>query len=650
MIRRSRFWWRSSLAIALAVVAVVSGWSWWVQPKTTQLGFARLPGGARSSVVLSNQNAGEPRNQPCAAWRMHLRIDSALTPPGPAWLMFEGGRPGDGYELHWQPNRMALMLVRSGGPLVLGATTLDHFPAQVVLVRHGFHLEVWADDQPVLTILDPQTTSAATAWGFQAAGPMEGSTISLHDDRRHLPESTMRALAGDAATLRLVLTDRAQADHALFVTRHALMLDADKAPIDKATAIRNATAAINAYASTQPGLAELRHWLAWGETHLALTRQDLDAATRAGQTLKNLEGLATSLPVEESAGLAMELLDRLVKACSRTPYRAPEDVISWRAAWFSLLADCAGIALAHGSPALPDDWRWQLRLLIHGAESLRGLPPKPTPAEAPDWVVCRWRAFAGGNPGGTAFTSPIPVAVEERNPIRPALERLIQLAAFEPGGIAAVSMRAAILDALETPAAPNAGPEAIERQRQAIRDRALEAVRAPSAPTREAALAQAILALCGIGDFDEALRALDPDPRHRMPNGDGTQPLARHDPLAYALYRLLRHRRQGPQRSHGEGPFGQREEIPEGLAPYGRLLSGRSEALHEAWISDPTILPPVQALAAALAMQEVLGGDGSVANWSLLDQLPCFTLPLRLMGPARATPDGRNPGEPVVVP
>jgi hypothetical protein len=58
----------------------------------------------------------------------------------------------------------------------------------------------------------------------------------------------------------------------------------------------------------------------------------------------------------------------------------------------------------------------------------------------------------------------------------------------------------------------------------------------------------------------------------------------------------------------------------------------------------------VQALAAALAMQEVLGGDGSVANWSLLDQLPCFTLPLRLMGPARATPDGRNPGEPVVVP
>ena len=193
MSRRSRFWWRSVLTIALGVVAVISVWSWWVQPETTQLGFARIPGGARSSVIVSNQGAAEPRNLPSVAWRMHLRIDPGLKPPGPAWLMFEGGRPGDGYELQWQPSRLSLTLTRGNPALVLGVTSLDHFPQQVVLTRHGFHLEVWADELRVLTVLDPQTTPAGNAWGFQAAGPMEGSTISLHDDRHLLPAGDRRA-------------------------------------------------------------------------------------------------------------------------------------------------------------------------------------------------------------------------------------------------------------------------------------------------------------------------------------------------------------------------------------------------------------------------------------------------------------------------
>jgi hypothetical protein len=651
MSRRSRFWWRSTLLLALGVVAVVSVWSWQVQPETTQLGFARIPGGARSSVVLSNQSAEAPRNLPCPAWRMHLRVDAGLKPPGPAWLMFEGARPGDGYELNWQPSRLSLTLTRGNPALVLGVTSLDHFPSQVVLARHGFHLEVWADEVQVLTILDPQTTSAATAWGFQAAGPMEGSTVSLHDDRRLLPATTAAALSGDAVALQRVLSDPMQDDHALFITRQALVLDAEKSTTEKSAAVKAASAAIGAFSTSGTTLGELRQWLAWGDVHVALVRQDLDAATRTTQAVHTLIDLANQQPAGESAGLAMELLERVVRACARPPYRAPEDVVRWREAWFAILADCASAALAHSSPAIPDDWRWQLRLIIHGADCLRGHAPRPTPAEAPEWVVSRWRAFAGGNPGSAAFNNPIPQTAEERNPIRPALERLIQLAAFEPGGIAAVAMRAAIIDALETAARPKAGPETIEEQRALNRARALDATNEPNVPAREAVLAQAILALQGIGDPLAAQRALDPDENHRAPTGDGTVPLARRDPLAYALYRLLRFRRQGSGPVHADGPFGPKEQMPEALvSPFGRLLSGRPEAPQEAWLSDASVLPATQALAAALAMQEVLQVDGALPNWSLLDQLPCFTLPLRLMKPVSVLPDGKNPGVPIVVP
>lgn len=644
MSRRSRFWWRSVLVLALGVVVVVSVWSWQVQPETTQIGFARIPGGARSSVVLSNQHAEAPRDRPCPAWRMHLRLDNGLKPPGPAWQMFEGARAGDGYELTWQPARLSLTLTRGNPALVLGVASLDHFPGQVMLTRHGFRVEVWVDEAQVLSILDLQTTPAATAWGFQAAGPMEGSTVSLHDDRARLSTTTADALSGDSAALQRVLSDPVHSDHALFITRQALLIDAEKAGNEKSVAIKAATAAIGAFTTDAATLDELRQWLAWGEAQVAMVRQDRDATSRTSEAVRALIALADQHPVGESAGLLIDLLERLVRAGARPPYLAPEEVVRWRDAWFSLLGECAAAALAHSSPAIPEEWRWQLRLLIHGAHCLRGKTPEPTPAEAPEWVVSRWRAFAGGNPGGPAFTAPIPSPPDERNPIRPTLDRLIQLAAFEPGGTAAVSLRAAIIDALDTPAPPNASPEMLKEQRESNRARALDVLDDAKAPAREAVLAQAMLALQGIGNQLAALSALDPDEHHRAPTGDGAVPWARRDALAYALYRLLRHRRQdGPVKI--EGPFGTKEQLPEALVgPYGRLLSGRPEATHEAWITDQSVLPAAQALAAALAMQEVLKTDGASPNWALLDQVPCFTLPLRLMKPVSVSPAERIPG------
>ncbi len=655
MSRWSRFWWRNILLLALVLVAVVSVWSWWVQPETTQLGFARIPGGASSSVVLNNLNAKAPGNQPCPAWRMHLRVDQNIKLPAAAWVMFEGGKVGEGYELAWQPQRMSLTLSRNKiAPLVLGVTSLDHLPLQIALVRHGFQLEVWADEVLTLSVLDPQTTPAATSWGFQAAGPMEG-TISLHDDRRLLSANTAGALAGDEAMLQRILSDPSAEHHALFLTRLALRLNTDKIRNDT---LENAQKNAENGADYAPKLIvnELRQWLAWNDVHMGLSRLERDAAIRTKRTVIAIDKLLELIkqqPVSESAGLTMELLEGLVRACSRPPSNStPEDIMLWRDQWFDILDRCASATLAHSSAAIPDDWRWQLQLIIHGANALRGRAPKPTPAEAPEWVVSRWRAFAGGNPGGMAFSSAIPLAAEERNPIRPALELLIQLAAFEPGGLAAVTMTATIMDALESANLPNAEPETLETIQRENHQRALDATNAKNAPAREAILAKALLALQGIGDPTEALRLLDVDDRHQAPTSDGTTPLARSDPLAYALYRLLQYRRQSAP-THSEGPFATPEPLPAALSSsFGPLLSGRPEATQEAWSTNPTVLPPIQALATALAMQEVTRTVTKTAlpNWALLDQLPCFTLPLRLMKPVNLSPHGQDPGKHTVVP
>lgn len=644
MADRPRIWGRGTLPFALAAVAVASAWAWWTQPETTQLGFARIPVGARSSVVLDNLSAPSPRNAPCPAWRLHLRIDRGLKPPGPEWMMFEGGKPGDGYELHWAPSRLGLVLVRASDALVLGSKVLGHFPEQVVLVRHGCRLEVWADEQLALTATDPQAAALATSWGFQASGPMDDSSITLIDDRRLLSEAELRALVQEPANLAPLLNDRSRADHALLTARHALALDPERVPGEVTSALERAGSAARSDLNGQEQRARLLHWLSWGETRLALMRQDNDAPIRTRAAIEQLVVLAGQMPVAESAGLIMDLLDRIVRTCSRAPTRIPEEVVRWRHGWLENLAFAATHAESACSPALGDDWRWQLRLVAHAADCLRGKRPRPTPAEAPDWVVSRWRAFAGGNPSVPSFSANIPAPADERNPVRPALDHLIQLAAFEPGGAAAMVLRARILDALEITTPASADPDVRTEARRQAERRALEALRTAMAPAREVALDTLLLALAGVGDPAAVLTANDPRGREVT---DGLVPWTRRDPLAYALWRLLRYRSE--IRSTGN-PF-KSEELPEQIAaPYGRLLGGKADAGQEAWSANPEVLPPAQALAAALAMQEVLGGPEARPNWALLEQIPSFTVPLRLMRPMEPTVSPPGQGKPPAVP
>jgi hypothetical protein len=670
--RRANFWLKWMLPIVLLVVVAMSVVPLRGVAKTTLVGFVHIGIQTNGSLPLvPDRSADEPGGDGCAAWRMQLRLDPALKAPGPAWMIFEGAKPGGGYELHWQPSHLALQLFRASDQMLLGSACLDRFPAQVVFARRGYQLEVSADERLVFACLDPLPAPPAANCGFSTSGPLLDSTFSIHDDRALLDPRTLAALAIDRKEeLRPLLEATGRPDVTVLNVRYALSLDPEKAAADMVSALERAGAAVRAIGAQHPDRIRLQHWLAWGEVHLALARQDLDAPQRTSAAIQQLAELGEQQPSGENLGLLLEVLERITRVCARPPYRAPAEVMRWRRSWFDILAytaakadaACAPLKTDSGAiPAVGDDWRWQLRLLAHGAECLRGPPdapsgaddtmslprqpwPRPTPAEAPDWVVCRWRAFAGGDPGGPAFSGDIPIAPDERNPIRPALVRLIQLAGFEP--VAAVQTKAHILDALDAQTPANAPPEA----RRANEQRALEAAR--TAPAREAALDLALLALHGVGDLAQALAELDPDPKHQTPNTDGVVPWARRDPLAYALYRLLQHRQaEAAAATPTANPLGKPEDLPDGLAPFTRLLSGRLEATHEAWLTDPQVLPPAQALAAALAMQEVIGLPGVRPDWRLLDQLPCFTLPLRLMkrgAPAGAPPPAVGPARPTV--
>jgi hypothetical protein len=70
------------------------------------------------------------------------------------------------------------------------------------------------------------------------------------------------------------------------------------------------------------------------------------------------------------------------------------------------------------------------------------------------------------------------------------------------------------------------------------------------------------------------------------------------------------------------------------LSRHDALLRAGPGAERDLWGRE---LPPAQALAVVLAMREV---QGATPDWTLLDSLPAFTVPLRLMRPAAAAGQG----------
>jgi hypothetical protein len=632
---------------------------------------------------------------------MQLRIDPTLRPPGPTWMMFEGDHAG--YELHWLPEQFILQVMRAPDVL-LGSVRLRRLPTEVVFTRRGLRLYVRVDGDEVLSCLDPGGTAPLPkTWGFYVNGAMGHSDIGLHDDRDLLDAVERQALEWTTAPTSAPARWR---ERPLLMTRSALLAEREHAGV----ALALATSTVDAASHQRDGRDALRTWLEWDYLRLALMPSTTTAAESWPEldvptAKEQLETLARLHPSPEQPGLFLALMDHLAaQAVAHPVARNPEEALATRQAWLTLTREVAASVLrldAWNNGILPDEWRWQVRLLHHAATCLGGGTPDSLPAEAPPWAMLRWHMLAGGRISGDALTRPenqIPAIEWDGNPIRPALDRLLAAAETEP--LAATEATAQITIEVEK-FSQRIGSLLVSQQielRTQMDKTIADLIRKP-VPEREAALIQALLALHGIGSADKAHERLYPkDARTRRLPDDPPLALAERDPLAYALDRLLVTRiiyaasagGDDQQRASSSddllrNPTG----LPPSLVNYTRLLSGQSDALERAW--DFPGLSPVQALTAAIALNEavcnvqeanlalqVRRNQGELDTieaehrrqelerqlarqraeidrmWRLLDRLPCLTLPLRFAQPAprAARPDNveGGPAHPLSVP
>ncbi len=599
------------LPVTVVAVAVLSNWAWRAKPPS--LLACRTT--ARTSALLAAANP-----QPSAAWRLVVHLDRDLEPP--AWLLHEGAQPGTGYELHWLPQLLAFQLSRVGErPHLIGTVVIDRAPREVAIQRRGGRIAVEVDGRRVLDCHDLIPPAAPAAWGFLAAADTGGVTLSLYDERRLVTAAERALLTDEPAALARVVADADLAtgpEHAIARVRLAVALSATVSGAGEA-AQRDAQVALRALGERHPDHPSLAAWLRWNEVRLAAAHGD---AAGFDAALDALVGFAAGARAPEMPGLLLDLMHfASERACARpTKATPPEEVLAARRRWLQVVAvlgytamDIEGTQATSGFIA-PENLHWMLPLAVQAADCLAGNSPQPTPAEGPGWLACRWRAFAGRNPGVAALPE-LPTGWRERNPLRGTVQILTDLAGFAP--LAAVAMRGDVLAALD-------------RGDRAGADEAV--AKAPPTAARQAALTRALLALRDLSQaggrgrelpsVPEALQALALD------DGDGS-PLANDDPLGFALDRLLRHRA-----ARAEATLPGVPNVPEPLAWAERLLNGKPEAPAESWRALPE--RPLEALAAALAMQEVAGES---PNWSLLDQATCFTLPLRLLAPvSRPTP------------
>lgn len=642
--------------------------------------LAVIPVPARADVPRPPPAAGDASPR---AWRVRLRLDPELAPPGPAWRMREGLGEAAGYELAWQPASRHLVLSRPAPlPLILGMAPLRGMPREVVWQRQGARLLVVVDGRPVLDGLDPEGPEEAGAWwpnGWSVigGGPLGDSVLTIEElteplsadaddvparDREALRRALARGPADPGERERIgwptIVPGRpgwrpdpppGRPDHALLAVRRAL-LALERGEGSPWPAFAAAGRAVSALASGHRDQERLALWLGWGETRHALrTPPSAAADIEAGRgALAALAQAVRSRTHPEAPGLLMALLPALAEQALRRPGspRPAAQVLAERRAWLGLLSEAAQALLDGGPRPVPRPQQQALLLVQHASAALgaAGVRPRPLPAEAPAWLAARWRLFAGGPPPPGALP-PLPADDPLLAPLTPAIAALQRGAVFEP--LAAVRLTAAVLDPAADEEEQRRAFEAAGRREARLAAlivalRRLAEAEAAAAPAPEALVA-------ALRDVERAAEPLGPVDGRRAPDEEAP---VRHDPLSFALAclaesRLQRHRPPGMQREPwrppepGTGPYAR-------LAPFARLLSADPAGSELIWLHDDQVLPPAWALAAHLAMREVHArtqGGAMAADWEQLAQLRCFTLPLALLapvpaaaGPLRGTP------------
>ena len=666
----------------LAAVIVFSGLAIKSRPHSRLIGQAKVNAGTTLSLQDDDSETKHGYSGPVdraagiRSWDMDLSLDLSIRPPGWPWILHEGKHPGEGYELHWLPERHVLQVQRARpGSFLLGSCRLAAMANQVSFQRRGGLLVVIADGVQVLRCLDPDgpLDDMPRAWGCSTSGTLGDATLTVQAIELSVPRW---GSAGIASLASLLTNDPPAADGPFLAVHGALQARGTPTQVARAFGLAQEQLGSRRGISdheqagrglTPPDRARMRLWLAlarirWqlaagdpgDETAFRLVEEDVDTlftVTDRDETLRH------GAPAPELAGILLSLTEPFAQRACAIPSAAITDhpdlvnnrIFDYRQRWLDLLGRVvARIETLAGSDLGPDDVA-QVRLLLHAAGCLaegdhpvtesptpdtrhsgwQGAP-LPLPLDAPQWLAGRWRAFAGGDPRMDSF----PPLSGNQGPAAAAIMHLANYVDLDP--VPAIGLRTRILDhfAHRQRLAP-LGRES-EADRAELEDDALRECEDLGVASRERLLARALVVLALSGDRQRTL--LNPL-REALISSD----LVRTDPLAYALDQLVEHRfgtKKPETMSEALKQFYQltpTARIARYFPEYQVLMDGSSAATARIW---RVRLPHAQALAVALIMQEVAGREPA---WGLLERVPGFTLPLPLLARVRA-PTAEDPG------
>ena len=645
---------RSLGLLHVAALALVVGFSVHAvrsRPETRLIGQTKVNAG----TTLSTRDGKTQR-----AWDMDLRLDSSVKPPGWPWILHEGKHPGEGYELHWLPDQQVLQIRREHPDVfLLGSVRLATPPARVSFQRRGGLLLALADDLVVLRCLDPDgpLDEGPLAWGCSTSGTLGEATLTVQAVNLPIPQWGSSPVSPDP-------TDKItpqRTDQTFLAVAGALQHQADPGEtlrtFARARELLGARRGIpdanqESRALAPSDRARLGLWLTLARIRWQLDSIDPGTEAAFQSVDEEIESLFTSAlpssgagggakhatPNPELAGILMSLTEILAqRACaipptalSARPEEVNQRILVHRGQWLDLLGRVAANTLTVAEDSLAPDDAAQLRLLLHAVGCLQDdqddddltanfARPLPVPLDAPPWLDTRWRAFAGGDPRSESF----PPMAGGSGPVGMAIDTLAAYVDLTP--VSAVSLRHLVLERLRRRDALLALGSEAEEQRRDLEDSALRACDSPAIPLRERLLTRALVVL-HLG----AARPLLLRPLH---DALIASDLVRTDPLAFAFDQLLRKRhRDTLALSDGALPT----DLPDSAAisryfpEYQVLMDGSSASVTRIW---RVRLPHAQALAVALTMREVNGSD---PDWSLLDRVPGFTLPLPLLARVRA--------------
>ena len=572
------------------VVLILSIWSLIAQPTATLL--ITLPNAERRAHTLSEDE------QSTAWWHMRLLMDGSDVAAGVVASATDGA--GLGHQLHWDPKELTWRIVRLGnGPKLLAQGQLSSTPRRLSLYRFGYRLELRVNDRAVLSSYDLTNTPGAKEWAL--IQEHEGPEHKLEVHNQFYLASVSRSDQEAYQQLTVIL------DAFISSTQNHNVLYGQAGNI------------INFLGEDHNAKPHLWAWTMWAYASRLINRGNSRTTGTLDEAIDYLKisGAGTTAP-SEIPGLLLDLQEQAARKAEVVPESPTpaSEFIHQRRAWLSTFLRIQDVYQELTS--MDDANRRGYASTNHGrflglmstqiALLMSGEKAAANPAEAPSWLTTRIRALEGRLP----FERPLPEIQRHwfnHTWQRPAMDRLISLTG-NLDNAKGIDVRAKILTAI----------------REDQPDQLQEALSDDQIDPRIRVICHAILAIHGSMPVKGALDALN------AKDADGIS-LVERDPLAYALMRLVHYRRS--QEIAALNLAAPSWVQPPGLTPYRQLLDGGYGATIIAFSRPGDTMPPPEALASAMAMQEV---SGIRPDWELLDSLPSFSLPLSLLVPPPITP------------